>query len=123
MSVQTRLWAGQSGARFLAGARVIYFFQQVQTGSVAHLIFYSICEALSSRIQRPGREGDRSPPSGTEVQSDWSWTCISTPSKCLNGVDRQNVFTLHAAKPAEGRCCIALVVVFMGAISLLYTKL
>jgi hypothetical protein len=55
MSVLTRLWAAQSGAQVLAGARVIYFFQQAQTGSVAHITFYSVCMALSSRIQRPGR--------------------------------------------------------------------
>jgi hypothetical protein len=49
VSVLTRLWAGQSGARVLAGVRVIYFFQQVQTGSVAPITFYLIGTGVSSR--------------------------------------------------------------------------
>ena len=49
MSVLTRLRAGHSEARFLAETRVIYFFQQVQTGSVAHLTLYSIGTGVSSR--------------------------------------------------------------------------
>jgi hypothetical protein len=97
------------------GQGIFIFFQQVQTGSVAHLTFYSIGTAPSSRIQRPGREGDRSHPSGAGVLFDWSLTCISTPSICLNGVERQNVFSLHVAKPAEEHCCLALVVFFYGS--------
>ena len=49
MNVLTRLWAGQSGARVLAGAMVIYFFQHIQTGSVGHRSFYLIGTGVSSR--------------------------------------------------------------------------
>ena len=69
MDVLTRLWAGQSGARFLAGAMVIYFFQHIQTGSVGHRSFYLIGTGVSSRrLQRPGREANNSPPSAAEVE-------------------------------------------------------
>ena len=100
---------GQSGTRASAETRFIYFFQHAQSGSVAHLNFYSI--------------GTGFLPVGTTAGA-WSWpftsiwcrdwnlfmlACISTQSLCLNGVDRQNVFVLHVAKPAEGRCCLALV--------------
>jgi hypothetical protein len=43
------LWVRQLGARFLAGARAIYFFQHVQTVSVAHLTFCWIGSGVSSR--------------------------------------------------------------------------
>ena len=37
-------------------------------------------------IKRPGRDYRHSPPSSVEIKNDWSYT--STPSVCLNGVDR-----------------------------------
>ena len=43
-------------------------------------------------VKRQGREVDHSPPFGTEVKNEWSYT--STPPVCLHGVDRDN-FTFY----------------------------
>jgi len=38
--------------------------------------------ALNAEINRPDREADRSPPSHSEVQSEWSYA--STPLRALD---------------------------------------
>jgi hypothetical protein len=42
VSVVTLLWAGQSGIRFLAGARYYSILQTIPTSSGVHLVLYSV---------------------------------------------------------------------------------
>jgi hypothetical protein len=58
------------GVRFLGGARDFSLLHSVQTGSRAHPVSYPVgTGALSSEVNRPGRETHHSPPSGAEVKN------------------------------------------------------
>jgi hypothetical protein len=59
--------------------------QNVQTGSGAQPVGTEIL----SRVKRPGRDVDHSPPSNAEVKNEWSST--STAPTCLHGVDRDKL--------------------------------
>jgi hypothetical protein len=41
-------------------------------------------------VKRPARDANHSTPPGTEAKNDWS--CASTPTACLHGMDRDNFY-------------------------------
>jgi hypothetical protein len=60
----------------------------VQNGSGAHAASYSMGTAVFPGAKRPARRVDHSLPFSAEVNDEWIYT--STPSICLNGVDRES---------------------------------
>jgi len=56
------------------------------------------------RVKRPEHEADHSPPSSAKTKNDW--ICTSTPSICLQGVDRHN-FTFAFTLIFLDRCWIS----------------
>jgi hypothetical protein len=61
---------------FLAGARL--FSSPDRLWGLPSLLSSGYLVAISSEVERPGREADQSPPSGGEVKNGGSYT--STPS-------------------------------------------
>jgi len=43
-------------------------------------------------VKRPEHDGDNWPSSNAEVKNEWSYT--SSPTVCLHGLDRKNVYLL-----------------------------
>jgi hypothetical protein len=67
-----------TAARFPEGARIFSLRHRVHTGSGSHPASNPAgTEFLSSRIKRPDREAETSPPSNAQVKN--AWRCTSTP--------------------------------------------
>jgi hypothetical protein len=66
--------------RFQAGATACSFLHNVQTPlwTPTHPPIQWTPGALSPEVKWPGRESDHSPPSGTEVNNEWSYTFTSS---------------------------------------------
>jgi hypothetical protein len=91
---RTKLERGQSKQDFVVGQYVKFrgfFSKNVQTGSVAHPVSYSIGTGLFRGVKQPGHEVDHSPQSSVKVKSKWRYT--STPPVLFHGVDRNNDVT------------------------------
>jgi len=60
--------------------------QNIQTGSGAHQVSYSMSiRVLSPEAKRQGHEVDHSPPFTAEIK--YEWICTSAPPICLQCVD------------------------------------
>jgi hypothetical protein len=82
----TRLWAGQSTVRILAGARDFPLPQSVETSfRPTHAVS---TRALCLVLKQPRCDGDSSPPSSAGVKNEWSYT--SLPPACLHCVHRDS---------------------------------
>ena len=87
----TRLLAGSSGVRVPIGAADFSLLQNLQTGSAAHPVSYSLGTGVLSRgVKRPGRYINHSS-SSAEVKNKWSYT--STLLYMPSWLDRDS-FTL-----------------------------
>jgi hypothetical protein len=85
-TVQGKNWyiSRKMGCMFPAH-EIIGFFSlrhRLQTGSEAPSSTYAM--SIGGGLQRPGREGDYSPPSSREVKNAWSYT--STPPPLIHGL-------------------------------------
>jgi hypothetical protein len=83
-----RLWAGRSEVQIPVWARDFSLLENVQTCSRASLLFSGYWSSFPA-VKQPGHEANYSPPSRTEVKSEWNY--ISPPSACLHGMDRENL--------------------------------
>jgi hypothetical protein len=73
VSIGTKLQAGRSGVKNLAGTKTLYFRQHVQTGSGSHSAYYSMgTGTFAESLKRPRSQLDHSSPSSTEVKNEWS---------------------------------------------------
>jgi len=73
VSVLTGLWAGQSGARFSAGAWVIFFSTHPDRFCFPPILVFNWYVISSRAVKRPGHEVNNSPPSGPAVEICWVW--------------------------------------------------
>ena len=99
VSVVSRILAGRSGVRLLAGTKNLSLLRNIQTDSETHRASY-LTDTESSFGQ--DRELNLLPPSSFNVKNEWSCTC--TPLICL-GVDRDNLNFLLFKKGSSCRIC------------------
>ena len=79
------------------GGKSFLLLQNVRPGSWAHPASYS----MDTGVKYSGREVHHSSPPSAEVMNEWS--CISTSSVCLHGVDRGFFLIFHMPHPSR-RC-------------------
>lgn len=73
LSVVAKLRTGRSGLPFPVGSRDFSRLQNVQTGSGAHAVSFSVgTEVLSSEVNRPGSVDNQAPAYTAEVMNGWS---------------------------------------------------
>lgn len=86
--------AGRSGVRIPAASRDFLFYKTIQTGYEAQRSFPGVMRSRSG-VEDP-------PPSSAEVMNLWS--CTSSPSVCLQGVDRSYFASYFLLSNVIPRC-------------------
>jgi len=90
VGIVPRLRVERSGVRIPVGPSDFFFFCTPERSDRLWgqpSILFSGYRCFFPEVNRPMREGDHLPPSGAEVENDWSYA--STPFICLHGVDRK----------------------------------
>jgi hypothetical protein len=85
--METTLWSGRPGLNSRQGQDGIFLLATASRPALRPTQPPIQWEsgALTSRVNRSGRETDHSPPSSAEVNNEWCYT--STPSVRLHGVE------------------------------------
>jgi hypothetical protein len=99
VTILTRLRAGRSGIRILAGAKDISLPYRLRGGGAAFSLLCHGCRRLLHRRKASG-PSCRPLTSSLEVKNEWRST--STPCVCLGGVYRDN-FTFYLSRLEASR--------------------
>jgi len=93
------LWAGRSGDRILAGARISV---PIQTSPGVHPVSYTMGTGSFQGTKQPGRDVDHPPPFSTEVKE---YGCTYTPPLGLRGLLRGKLYFIRYVRIFFGNCC------------------
>ena len=88
-----------------------FFLQNVENDSGAHPV------RCLPRVNRPGRSADHTPPCGTHVKNECSYS--STPLICLYGADRDNLTEIERDANYRPKFCISILFTFQYYLSFL----